>query len=74
MRAHEDLNSGAVAVGWGEEISQKDSRGNSMHFGVRERMEARTPNCPNDKFMEKGKADLGGLGSGQLKCKDIEAK
>lgn len=35
-------------------------------------MEARTPTCPNDKFMEKGKAALGGLGPGQLKCKDIE--
>lgn len=35
-----------------------------MQFGVRERMEARTPKGPNDKFMEKGKAALSGLGSG----------
>lgn len=43
---------------------RKDSGGNRMQFGVRERMEARTPKGPNDKFMEKGKAALSGLGSG----------
>lgn len=64
MRAHEGLDPGAVAVGWGEGISQKDSGGNRMQFGVRERMEARTPKGPTDKFMEKGKAALRGLGSG----------